>query len=344
MTRGAIEMTPAGPRRVLAVRVGRGGDLVMITPALRMLLDGLPDVELDLLTSADGPRILRGFDPRLARFHLYHRRFPGSLFLRSRLRQALRRGGYERVYLFESHPHYRAFVEGAAPEVHALGVASAGRHYCVRCLDVVEPTLQHPQPRGWISLPLTEAARAAASRYLAAHGLADSDRLVGLHLTFSESARGPFAGRRGHRNRGWSDAAGADLARRLVEHGRSQGRAIRPVVDILPHERGLLAGFLERAGDAVTVLSGPPDFERYKAVLARLALLVTPNTGPMHVAAAVGTPVVALFSGWSPAECGPFVPPGRARVLRAEDTAEPARGLAAISAAAVLEACQTFLP
>ena len=296
-------MTPTGPRRVLAVRVGRGGDLVMVTPALRMLLDGLPGAEVDLLTSADGPRVLRGFDPRLARFHVYHRRFPGSLLLRPRLRAALRREGYERAYVFESHPHYRALVEGAAPEVHALEAGQRERHYCDRCLDLVEPTLAAPPPRGWISLPVTAAARASASAYLAAQGLAEGERLVGLHLTFSESARGPFAGR-----------------------------------------RGLLAGFLERAGDAVTVLSGPPDFERYKAVLARLALLVPPNTGPMHVAAAVGTPVVALFSGWSPAECGPFVPPERACSLRAEDTAEPERGLSAISAAAVFEACRAFLP
>jgi heptosyltransferase I len=341
---GAARMTPVGPRRVLAVRVGRGGDLVMITPALRMLLDGLPGAEVDLLTSADGPRVLRGFDPRLARFHVLPRRLPGSLFLRPRLRAALRREGYERVYLFESRPQYRSFVEGAAPEVYALGVAPPERHYCDRCLDVVEPTLSRPQPRGWISLPVTGTARAAASVTLAAHGLAEDDRLVGLHLTFSESARGLFAGRLGLKHRRWSEAAGADLARRLVEHGRAQGRPIRPVVDILPHERGLLAGFLERAGDAVTVLSGPPDFERYKAVLARFALLVTPNTGPMHVAAAVGTPIVALFSGWSPAECGPFVPPGRARILRAEDTDEPGRGLAAISADSVFEACRAFLP
>ncbi len=337
-------MTGAGPKRILAVRVGRGGDLVMITPALRMLLDGLPGAEVDLLTGADGPRILRGFDPRLARFHLYHRRFPGSLLLRPRLRAALRREGYERVYLFETHPHYRALVAGVAPEVHALAGAPSPRHYSDRCLDLVAPTLSRPQERGWISLPVTEAARTAAADYLAAHGLEAGDRLVGLHLTFSESARGPFAGRRGLKHRAWSDAAAAELARRLVELGRSRGRAIRPVVDVLPHERGLLAGFLGRAGDAVTVLSGPPDFERYKAVLARLALLVTPNTGPMHVAAAVGTPVVALFSGWSPAECGPFVPPERSRILRAEDTAEPGRGLAAISAEAVFEACAALLP
>lgn len=329
--------------RVLAVRVGRAGDLVMVTPALRLLLDGLPGAEVDLLTGAEGPRVLRGFDPRLGRFHLYHRHFPGSLLLWLRLRGALRREGYRRVYLFETDPHYRALAGGLAPEVHALPAASAARHFSDRCLDLVAPTLGLPRPRGWAALPVTEAARVAAAGFLASHGLGGDDRLVGLHLTFSESARGPFAGRRGRRNRMWSHAPAAELALRLVELGRAQGRPIRPVVDVLPDERGLLAGFLERAGDAVTVLSGPPDFERYKAVLARLAVLVAPNTGPMHVAAAVGTPVVALFSGWSPAECGPFAPPERVRVLRAEDQAEPGHGLSAIPAAAVLEACRDFL-
>jgi hypothetical protein len=38
------------------------------------------------------------------------------------------------------------------------------------------------------------------------------------------------------------------------------------------------------------------------------------------------------------------VPAERARSLRAEDTAEPGRGLAAISADAVFEACRVFLP
>ena len=337
-------MTTIEPKRVLAVRVGRGGDLVMITPALRMLLDGLPGATVDLLTGADGPRVLRGFDPRLGRFHAYHRRFPGSIFLRPRLRAALRREGYQRVYLFETDPHYRALLDGVAPGLFALEGVAPERHFCDRCLDVVEATLPRARPRGWISLPVTEAARAAAYDYLVGRGVAPTERLVGLHLTFSESARGPFAGRRGRKHRAWSDVAAAELARRLVEHGRAQGRPIRPVVDILPHERRLLAGFLDRAGGNVTVLSGVPDFERYKAVLARLAVLVAPNTGPMHIAAAVGTPVVALFSGWSPAECGPFVPPERTRILRAEDTASPDRGLAAISAAEAFEACRTFLP
>jgi len=86
-----------------------------------------------------------------------------------------------------------------------------------------------------------------------------------------------------------------------------------------------------------------PDFERCKALLQRLAVLVTPDTGPMHFAAAVGTKVVALFSGWKASECGPFVPAERASIVRAEDMPQGERGLAAIPPQAVLEAVLAHL-
>src|SRR5512141_2608703 len=125
-------MTAAETGRILAVRVGRGGDLVMITPALRMLLEAFPRAELHLVTTEEGPRVLRGFDPRLTRFLPYHRRIPGSWIRGPRLRAALRRTGYDRVYVFESLPHYRDLVAGVAPEIHFLGRHGAGSHYCDR--------------------------------------------------------------------------------------------------------------------------------------------------------------------------------------------------------------------
>jgi ADP-heptose:LPS heptosyltransferase len=336
-------MTSPAPARILAVRVGRGGDLVMFTPALRLLLDAWPSARIDLWTAPEGPRTLHGFDPRIDRVWVDPRRFPAAWLTRARRGLELRREGYDRAYVFETHPRYAALLRGAKTTVFALPrhqpPGTATRHFSDRCLDLVEASLPAPLPRPWASLPVTPAGRAAADAYLAAHGIAAGETLVGLHLTFSESLRGIFAGARGRRHRAWSMEAAAQLARRL----KDAGRGLRPVIDILPHERPIIAPFLERAGDAVTLLSGPSDFERYKALLARLALLVSPNTGPMHIAAAVGTPVVALFSGWEPADCGPFAPPGRVRVLRAEDTTTPERGLAAIGADAVFEACLDLL-
>ncbi len=330
--------------RLLVVRVGRMGDLVMITPALRQLLRGRPDAEIEVLTTAEGRRTLGGFDPRVTRFHLHSRRLLDAVRDRGRLRAGLRARGFERVYLFESHGHWRKFTRDLAPHVHALDHPPRSTHYAARCLDVVEPTLPAPPPpRGPIELPVSDRGHAAATAFLAAHGIAPDEVLVGLHLTFSESGRGIFGSGLGRKHREWPAEASATLARELVAWGRERGVRVRPVLDTLPADRARAEAFRARAGESVTVLSGPPDFERYKALLARLAVLVTPNTGPMHVAAAVGAPVVALFSGWSPADCGPFVPDTRATVLRAEESAAPERGLAAVAPTAVLAACTKFL-
>ena len=98
-----------------------------------------------------------------------------------------------------------------------------------------------------------------------------------------------------------------------------------------------------RSAGTVKLLVAPPDFQRYKGLLSRLDVLVTPNTGPMHIAAALDTPLVALFSNWSPADCGPYMDPQRCMVLRAEDTAEPDRGLAAITPESVATAVLDLL-
>ncbi len=337
------------------MRAGRAGDLVMITPALRMVLDAYPAAEVHLLTTGEGRRVLRGFDPRVTRYHLHSRRFPEDLLARPRLERELRAEGFDRAYVFESHPHYRALVDGVAPAIFGLAERRAGEvvHYCTRCLDTVAASLEGPAassvPRAWITLPVTAEGRAAADQYLAAHGIAPRSEggpgrelLVGLHPRLRDAGIGWFANRDA-KHREWPLESFAALARGLVDHGRAHQIPLRVVVDLLPEERTRASTLLDAAGDAITVLSGPPDFERYKALLARLDLLVTPNTGPMHVAAAVGTPVVALFSRWLPEECGPFVPEERYAVLRAEETNTPERGLVAIPPEAVLERCVPFL-
>jgi len=323
-------------RRILAVRVGRGGDLVMVTPALRLLLDAYPGSEIDLWTGPDGPRVLRGFG--LARMLVEPRRFPGSWLARRRIAHEVK-GEYDRAYVFETDPRRARLARSAAPELHVLPQASPREHFADRCLDLVEHSLPAPLHRPWATLPVHEEARAKATAYLAQHGIDDTRPLVGLHVTFSGSAQGIFARSRDLKHRVWPAAQAAAFARALAQARPD----VRCIVDAVPDELALLAPFLEQAGGAVTLLSGPPDFERYKALLQRLEVLVTPNTGPMHFAAAVGTKVVALFSGWKASECGPFVPAERAAIVRAEDMPQSAQGLAAIPPEAVLTAVQELL-
>ncbi len=83
----------------------------------------------------------------------------------------------------------------------------------------------------------------------------------------------------------------ADLSRRLVEALAGGGWAVAVTGDAAEAE--LTA---QVAGSGGIDLGGRLDLARLAAVIAGAAVVVAPNTGPAHLAAAVGTPVVSLFS------------------------------------------------
>lgn len=62
---------------------------------------------------------------------------------------------------------------------------------------------------------------------------------------------------------------------------------------------------VEKSGQLVN-LAGRTDLRQLAAVLARCDLVVSGDTGPMHIAGAVGTPVVAIFGPTHPARTGPY--------------------------------------
>lgn len=82
------------------------------------------------------------------------------------------------------------------------------------------------------------------------------------------------------------------IVRALVDSGH------RVIITGTSTERELTSAV---AGDLATDLSGRTDLAQMAAVLARADVLVAPNTGPAHLAAAVGTPVVSLFAPVVPA-------------------------------------------
>jgi len=131
---------------------------------------------------------------------------------------------------------------------------------------------------------------------------------------------------------------------------RWEPEAFAAVADALAASHGARAVILggpgeEGAGRAVagamasrpTVLTGRMTLPELGHVLAQLDLLVTTDSGPMHMAAAAGVPLVAVFRGSDPARFGPLGAPGRCRVLL------PGPG-GAVGPQAVIEACRGFLP
>jgi ADP-heptose:LPS heptosyltransferase len=75
------------------------------------------------------------------------------------------------------------------------------------------------------------------------------------------------------------------------------------------------------AGTPAIDLAGPLDLLMLAAVLRRLAIYVTGDTGPMHLAAAMGTPLVAVFGVSDPARYAPLAP--HRRIVRIDLPCSP---------------------
>ena len=143
-------------------------------------------------------------------------------------------------------------------------------------------------PEVRFELPLTAADHAAARDLLTAHGLGPDTPFVAINPLTTWSTK--------H----WQATKFAQLADRLLAAGMvvvfTGGPGDEPGVAAI---QGLMQA------KAVN-LAGRTSLKSLAALYAKARVVVSTDTGPMHVAAAVGTPVVALFGPTAPWRTGPY--------------------------------------
>jgi heptosyltransferase-1 len=99
----------------------------------------------------------------------------------------------------------------------------------------------------------------------------------------------------------WPTDHWARLAEWLV-----RDKGFQVVITGSPGDRDLTAEIVAQAGVPLINLAGRTSLVELAALLQQARLAVTTDTGPMHLAAALGTPVVALFGPTAPWRTGPF--------------------------------------
>lgn len=138
----------------------------------------------------------------------------------------------------------------------------------------------------------------------------------------------------------WPPSSFAEVARRLAEVG------IRSLVNFGPDEEPLAQQVADASGGAAEAISCT--VSQLVELTRRAGLFVGGDTGPMHLAAALGVPVVGLFGPTNPERNGPWGP--RSIVLRSRQsatsyhhTARPDEALQSISPAEVAGAALALL-
>lgn len=311
-------------RRILVIRFGRIGDILVLTPALRAIAGAHPDAEIDVLTTAAGVATLAGNPHVRDVFELRARRLPRLLNReRARLVRQLRGRAYDAAFLFEGAQRYRtladdigapttwSFARDDEPETPTRVRRAPDRHEGLRFLDVLARA-GIPAAGVHYDFHVDDAARERARTLLDEAGIARDARIAGIHAGHFQRGlrlRKPHA-------KTWPADRYAEIIRRLDALGYTV------VLTGGAGERVLNRRIAALAGVAVTDLAGRTDLRTLAAVIQRCDVFLAPDTGPAHLAAAVRTPLVALFGPKPPHIMGPLGDDARIVRLHPEPSGE----------------------
>lgn len=319
---------PSAPdlRKVLVVRTDeRVGNQLLTTALLRALEQGLPRAEIHLLAAARQSSVVASrhvdrvipFEKRLAF------RRPWRLVA---LLRALRRERYDAVV---EAGHWSCFSLTASL---LSRIAAGGGAVIGHLRGESAHFLSHPVPHDPANQNEAQAKLELLRPFgLLPRGLAPetelgSDPAVADALLAPVGVKEPFAvlnpGAR-MADRRWPPAAHATVARGLLARG------LTVLVVWGPGEERLARGVADSSGAR---LAPATDLAELAAILRRARLCVSNNSGPMHLAVAVGTPTVGVFLSGDARRWGHQLPIFEAAEPRGEEDAE-----------AVLAACDRLL-
>lgn len=336
------------PHRILAVRLDNLGDVVLLTPALRALRARYPDAHLALLASATGARaapLLPWVDEVFVLDALWQQLSPdgadwyGDIAAISRLRQAR----FDTAFVFTSwaqSPLPAAYFchlagigvrvgeskeFGGATLTTAVAPGPDEEHQALRNLRLVAAA-GVPAQGDHLELEVPLPAAYSAQRLLREAG---GDPL----RSYAVVAPGASA-----RSRRWPAERFGEVVAGLRRLGLASVIVGGPndhelCATVLAASQGRVAsppsGAVAAAGDDVPVatvdLSGRTSVPELAALVAKAALVVTNNSGPMHLAEAFRRPMVVTFAGtelesqWEPRHAP-------ARLLRRSTPCHPCYG------------------
>jgi ADP-heptose:LPS heptosyltransferase len=302
----SLQIVPQNIRRVLWIRLDHIGDVVMSLPALHALRERNPHAQIDVLVRP-GCAALFENNPDASRVIAYDSpRFPqkkntrgAGLFRTLTLIRRLRHRGYDiaidmrgddiarLLAFFSAVPRRlgpdRIFYESiSAPNfsflmTHTVPLPEEPRHAVennLSLLRVLDVSVEAPSYR----FNVAPAQQEAVTGKLGRSGVPQT--FATIHACSNDAARN------------WQPEKFAAVADYLVQH-----HDLGVVVTGAPSDTAYNTQIIELMRHAQRAYNAAGVFalQELSAFYERAKLMVTVDTGPMHIAAAMGTPIVALF-------------------------------------------------
>ncbi|MFZ3218178.1 MAG: glycosyltransferase family 9 protein [Candidatus Acidiferrales bacterium] len=283
--------------RFLLVRLGSLGDVVHALPAASALRDTFPGARIDWVTAPQWQRLLEGNPDLTEVISLDRKSARGIVATVRRLRAAHYTCAIDFQGLYKSA--LLAFVSGAPRRIGFQSSYAREGLASLLYTDRLNPRGGHKVDH---NLTLAEAAGAhhAAPRFPLTLRPEDEKQVadnLARHKLGGFYVLNPGGG---WRSKCWPPERYGELHRQLAAKYGWRG-----VVSFGPGEEALAQELIAAAGNPVPV-AFPLALGPLMALLRRAQFVVSADTGPLHLASALGAPVVALFGPTDPARNGPF--------------------------------------
>ncbi len=311
MAAKALKIQPDKVKKILVRGPNWVGDAVMCVPALGAIRRAFPDSEISMLVRPAIGELFVGH-PCVHHIVVYdHRGIHAGWRGKLRLAASLRRERYDLAFFFQN-AFEAALLSVLAGVPLRYGYATDGRwlllthpvalpdgihplHQVQYYVDMLGPFVQETVSLKPI-LYVSSEEQTLANRLLEKGGIQASDVLIGLNpgSVYGGAKR-------------WLPERFAVVADRLIEElWQRDPRSVRCLIVGGPGEEALGEAIARRMSSNPLVLSGRTSLGELKAIIKRCRLFVTNDTGPMHMANALGVPVVAVFGPTDPATTAPY--------------------------------------
>ena len=347
------------PQRILLIQLSAIGDTILAIPTIRAIRDRYPNAHLAMVASSINLKYLEGcpyIDQSIPCRLEDVMKSPRNLIA---FIMGLRRQKFDWAIDFEHWPRLSALITFGSGASRRIGFRSAAQHRHFLFSDVVQHVPgQHevmnflkiaellgcPMKATDLEVWLKRADQEWVTEFFDETGIDSSRPVVAIH---------PEAGRRDEPRRRFPQDRYVAVANALIERYQAQ-----IILTGAPSEGELSQEIALRAGASCVVAAGKTDINQLAALFANADFVICGNCGPMHLAAAAGTPVVALHGPTNPLQWGPWG--GRHTILHVDVPCSPCLNLGfeygcsafsdgtspcmhTIQTGEVLEACEKYL-
>lgn len=301
---GRIMITTNNPKRILLIKPGAIGDLLQLTPLIRKLKTAFPNSEITLLLGSSATATLFRYNPHIQETLVYDKKGKDQSHTPLlKLWKKLRERKFDLVINFQ-RSNLKTWVLATAAFPCRVLVYHKAKDPAIHVVDNYLATIA---PLGLDS----------ADRTLELSFGKDDGQFADDLFSLSGFGRTPVVALNpgaSHAVNRWSTERFATLADLLADR-----LGIKVLLVGGAQDSALAQDIVSRARTKPLDITGKASLLQLGALLKKCALLVSGDTGPLHLATAVGTRVIALFGAADPARTGP-VGAGH-RVIQAKDVA-----------------------